>query len=116
MNFLGLLPHAQFLADLPRYSALVVPGANPEGGYPMVTAEALAAGVPLVARRGGVVAPMVAHWRAGSIFSSAADLPAALEVAAAMSADDVRAVYQEHFTENIWLDQLETLYREVQRP
>ena len=113
VRFLGLLPHGQFLAGLPKYAALVVPGANPEGGYPMVTAEALAAGVPLVARRGGVVAPMVAQWRAGAVFSSAADLPAALDAATAMPTEAARSVYQEHFTESGWLDQLEALYREV---
>lgn len=113
VRFLGLLPHDQFLAALPKYAALVVPGANPEGGYPMVTIEALAAGVPLVARRGGVVAPMVAHWQAGAVFSSASDLPAALDAAADMPSAAARAVYRERFTESGWLDQLEALYLEV---
>lgn len=113
VHFPGLLPHDEFLSRLSTYSALIVPGANPEGGYPMVTVEALAAGVPLVARVGGVVAPMVEQWGAGATFVGAADLGEALERAILLPPQSVRRVYEEHFTQSGWLDRLEALYHQV---
>lgn len=110
VRLLGLLPHEEFLASLCRYSGVVVPGANPEGGYPMVTAEALAAGVPLIAREGGVVAPMVTRWGGGVTYHGAGDLSAALEQAILVPRDEARQVYEEHFTETGWLDSLVRVY------
>lgn len=111
VRFLGLVPHEQFLKTLGDYSGVVVPGANPEGGYPMVTAEALAAGVPLIAREGGVVAPMVKRWGGGVTYQDDGDLGAALERAILVPRSEARAVYDSHFTESGWLDGLMDVYR-----
>lgn len=113
VNVVGLVPHDRFLRSLHSYSAVVVPGDNPEGGYPMVTAEALAAGVPLVAREGGVVAPMLKRWGGGVTYRDATDLGGALERAILIRREEARAVYDRHFTESGWLSALEDLYREV---
>lgn len=113
VQFRGLLPHPEFLQRLQHYSALVVPGTNPEGGYPMVTMEALAADVPLVAHQGGVVAPLVERSGCGVVYRGAHDLPTALKTVAAIEPGTVRAVYDAQFTEAGWLDRLEGTYRDV---
>lgn len=113
VRFRGLLPQRRFLAELPSYSGLVVPGTNPEGGFPTVVAEALAAGVPLVARRGGVVAPIADATAAGTTFTSGADLRDALERVEGVDPAVPRSVYLERFTEAGWLDGLESLYGQL---
>lgn len=113
VRFRGLLAHRRFLAELPMYSGLVVPGTNPEGGFPTVVAEALAAGVPLVARRGGVVAPIAEASSAGATFAGSRDLREALAAVAAIDPAVPRSLYLERFTESGWLDALERLYDEL---
>lgn len=99
---------------LSDYTGAVFAGVNPEGAYPLAAVEALAAGVPLVARAGGAAADMVRIWGCGSIFHGADDLPAALDsVSTPQIRQLARSTYEENFSEDLWVERLVGIYREA---
>lgn len=64
--FRGLLPRLQFLERLPGYDAFL--SVSPSESYGMAIAEALSAGIPVLARLGGNVGNLVRDQENGLIF------------------------------------------------
>jgi glycosyltransferase involved in cell wall biosynthesis len=67
-RFLGPLPPADIAELMSRATALVLPSA--EENAPMVIAEAMAIGIPVVATRVGGVSDMVTHGETGLLYES----------------------------------------------
>ena len=75
VTFRGRLGRDEIRAMLSNYTALVFPGLAWEGAYPLVVREALAAGLPVVARAGSGAADLVTASGAGVVFASTAEGP-----------------------------------------
>ena len=67
VHLLGSLPQARILEEFSRSSVLVLPSA--QENLPMVIAQAMAAGKPIVATRVGGIPEMVQDQRTGFLFS-----------------------------------------------
>lgn len=112
--FLGQLDRDEVLRRLPGYRGAVFSGTNPEGAYPLAAVEALAAGLPLIARTGGAAADMVATWGCGTQFRDRDSL--ALALAGPHGPEwrhTAREVFLAHFTRDRWADDLLAVYREA---
>lgn len=114
----GQVPAAEFRPLLSTFEGVIFAGSAWEGGVPMVVLESLAAGVPLVARRGGAAAEIVARYGCGSVFDTDPvwDIRQALaEVRARRSelGPISRRVFEAHFTDRQWLHRLVGLYGEL---
>ena len=75
VTFRGRVNRDEIRATLSNYTALVFPGLSWEGAYPLAVREALAAGLPVVARAGSGAADLVTASRAGVVFASTAEGP-----------------------------------------
>lgn len=70
VTFRGYLDRDELLKRLPHYTALVFPGMAWEGAYPLVVREAMAAGLPVVAREGTGAADLILESRAGAVYEA----------------------------------------------
>lgn len=114
VEFAGVVDHGDLRRRLPLYAGALFAGVNPEGAYPLAAVEALAAGVPLVARRGGAAADMVQAWGCGSVFSGGDDLADAMASARTPECRQrARSAYEENFREDPWVDRLVEVYGEA---
>jgi len=102
----------EFLTALPAYQGLVLPSPCIDS-QPTVVSEALASGLPVLARAGNSVADLVEETGCGVVYESADALGLARN---AVSSDRLRysqvarSVYLERFTLDAWLQSLESLY------
>lgn len=115
IRLLGSVEQHELWSRLRQCAGAVVPGVNVESAYPLVAVEALACGVPLVAREGGAAAEMVQAWGGGFTYRDRSSLSAALSSSRSDSSAGLwaRQVYLERFSEERWVDGLEDLYRDV---
>ncbi|MET8474239.1 glycosyltransferase [Streptomyces sp. NPDC006422] len=101
---------------LPGYRGIVLPGRGPRRAVPLVYAEALAAGLPVLAFEGAgesAVPRAVRSEGTGTVTTLDAHLPAALDVAAKVFPtlrEHCRTVYAKHYGEPTWLDRTERVY------
>ncbi len=116
VRFLGGMTNSEVRDLLPQYNGAVFAGVNVEGAYPLTAVEALAAGLPLIARTGGAAAEMVARWDCGRTFTGTNALREAL---ADRPADTLRrhcrAVFRQTFAEAGWVSGLLDVYGAAMR-
>ena len=114
VRFLGTVDNDKLRRQLPNYRGSVFAGITPEGAYPLTAVEALAAGVPLLARESGAAAKMVERWECGSVFRDAEELSERLHQATPLAdRRDVLHTFHENFTTESWLSGLMSIYREL---
>jgi glycosyltransferase involved in cell wall biosynthesis len=117
VRFLGRLDRAEVRRRLPTWRGLVFPSRCLEGA-PLVHMEALAAGLPVLAFDGSSVAESVRARGTGTVISWDDPLDRVL-AAAAIRFPELRAhcrrVFEDCFSERVWLDSTLSLYTEVLR-
>ncbi|MFF3495895.1 glycosyltransferase family 4 protein [Streptomyces sp. NPDC002795] len=98
------------------YRGIVLPGRGARGVVPLVYAEALAAGLPVLAFEGAgasAVPRAVRSEGTGTVTTLDAHLPDALDVAAKIFPtlrEHCRAVYAKRYGEAVWTERTECLY------
>lgn len=111
--FLGGRQNHEVRMALSRSQGLVFPSKWLEQS-PVIYAEALCAGVPVVARRGNAVAEDVARQETGQVFDDYEDLESTLLSTLANSGKyrrRARAVYLKFYSVDAWLEEIAHVYR-----
>ncbi|MGY0017524.1 glycosyltransferase family 4 protein [Streptomyces sp. cg35] len=117
VRFLGAVGRDALRTALPGYRGLVLPGRRPEG-VPRVYAEALAAGVPVLAFEGTSLPHVVRAEGTGTVTARDASLPAALGAAERIFPtlrEHCRAVHDKRYGETAWVERTEQLYTALTR-
>lgn len=115
IQFFGGVPSAEVPKILAESRGLVFPSECPEGA-PLVYLEALAAGRPVVARRGNSVGDDVAANDTGLAYSDEEELHACLKTASQnWSKHHINAIdrFTGAFSLSAWTEQIENVYEEV---
>lgn len=101
-------------AELARHVGAVFNGRNREGAYPLAVVEAMAAGLPVIARAGGAAADLVEQYDCGVTYASERELLEALDEVAANPRGPYsqagRDAWRRDFRPEAWLTGLEALY------
>lgn len=112
IRYLGVLKRDDLLSSMAHYDGLVFPSACLEM-QPTVVIEAMAMGLPVVARRGNAGADLVVSAGCGTTYGDAADLRTGL-LAALTSREEMgvrgRAVFRSDFRMDRWIARLEATY------
>lgn len=111
----GPVSREDVLEILPRKQGLVIPSVCAEQ-FPTVYAEALAAGIPVVAKTGNSAADDIVSNSVGGVFEDWDDLPHTL-----LSVESERGTFShnagehfdESFTENQWVDSITEIYTSI---
>ncbi|MGD6753099.1 glycosyltransferase family 4 protein [Streptomyces sp. BH105] len=112
----GAVGRGELRRALPGYRGLVLPGREARRAVPLVYAEALAAGLPVLAFEGAgasAVPRAVRSEGTGTVTTPDAQLPDALDVAAKVFPtlrEHCRAVYAKRYGEAVWTERTERLY------
>jgi len=113
VRLLGEISNDELRQQLPRYQGAVFAGVAPEG-CPFSAIEALAAGLPLIARQDGAAADMVERWGCGSIFRDGYEMSARLrQLTTSADRQTALGTFRENFTTEAWLSGLLAIYREL---
>jgi glycosyltransferase involved in cell wall biosynthesis len=114
VRFLGPVPHDQLAELMPAYQGLVFPSEWWEGA-PLIVAEALAAGLPVVAVDGSSAADLVAETGVGArmpLGYSTYELEEALNIAGdPRLAAVARATFEARLSVRSWLSTMASVYR-----
>jgi len=109
------MPRDQLLSELSSYTGLVFPSLCQEM-QPTIILEAMALGIPVVARAGSAGAELVQTHKCGSIYSSDEFLARALQDAAANRShygDAGLEAFEHSFQQGSWVERLENVYKAV---
>lgn len=113
VEFLGQRPNAEVRQLLDDATGLVFPSRWPEG-LPTIYLEALASGLPVLARPESVVGSLVASEGTGLVASDAlADDVRRAEREFPELRARCREVYESRYTEQAWVDNVTGIYEEV---
>ncbi len=113
VRLLGEVSNDVLRAQLPRYQGAIFAGVAPEG-CPFSAIEALAAGLPLIARRDGAAADMVERWGCGSIFRDGHQMSECLhQPTTPADREAALLTFRDNFTTEAWLSGLLAIYREL---
>jgi len=116
VELLGQRPNAEVRELLDRATGLVFPSRWPEG-LPTIYLEALASGLPVLARPESVVGSLVASEGTGLVASESAESLADDVRRAERAFPDLqrrcREVYEARYTEAAWVEAVTAVYREV---
>lgn len=115
VNLVGAVPRQELLDAMPGYAGLILPSLCLEM-QPSVLVEALALGLPVVARSGGAAEALVSEHGVGFAYDSTQSLLAALHSVTEGGSrlrSRARAVYLRNFTPEIWIQRLESVYRQA---
>lgn len=108
----GSVSRETILKVLPHKHGLVIPSVCAEQ-FPTVYAEALAAGIPVVAKSGNSAADDIALSPAGSVFDDWCQLGASLQFVSdnrPKLSEGAKKHYRESFTEDRWLSRMVDIY------
>lgn len=100
---------------LPEYTGVVMPSLWLEM-QPTIVSEALAAGVPIVARAGNATSSLVHSHSLGATYSSPVELAKALDEVRSKRIEfsmNSRTYFDENLREDAWFKKIDKLYREV---
>ncbi|MFD0527459.1 glycosyltransferase family 4 protein [Kitasatospora arboriphila] len=117
VRFLGTLDHSALRQRMAGWCGLVFPGRCREGAAPLVCLEALAAGVPVLARAGTSAAAQTEADGTGAVFGDRDPLPAVLASAAERFPSlrpHCRRVFTEQYSEQSWTERMLRVYRTAQ--
>lgn len=118
--WLGVLDPLALAREYEKANALILPSLSMEGGYALSAVEALAAGCPVIASRGNVMADLVERYNAGVALDLRAG-SAAVENALATvrrtpsMRENARRAYLENFSRDAWLARYEDIANECIR-
>lgn len=117
VQFLGSVPHEELLNALPEYDGLIFPSKCFENS-PLIYAESLAAGTPVIALAGNAVADAVATDRAGIVIDSLTQsnlINATLDILSRGSAlrSHCHQVFNERYSTDSWVNKLEGIFTEA---
>jgi glycosyltransferase involved in cell wall biosynthesis len=111
----GPLPHDELVARLPGYTGLVFPSKALET-QGMAVVEALACGVPVIAREGSAGAGIAAQVSAGWTYRDAESLDGARRAVVSGGLTDrqrARDAFDQHFSLEVWVASLLGVYAEA---
>lgn len=112
IRYHGLTDRKEILERLPGAQGLVIPSTCAEN-FPTVYAEALASGVPVVAKSGNAVADDILRAKPGVVFEAWSEVGHALE-SVSSEREHYSAIARSHYTENFaeqhWLRRLIDIY------
>lgn len=115
VKYMGQLGHDEIPRVLASAQGLVFPSEWPEG-LPLIYAEALASGRPVVAKAGNSAADDVAEFGTGAVFKQWSELSEALSLVAKESKAlgvQARLHYESAYTRRTWLDFTLNAYESV---
>ncbi|MFC3573663.1 glycosyltransferase family 4 protein [Streptomyces yaanensis] len=115
VRFLGSFPRKRILDVLPGYTGLIFSSLAFENA-PLVLPEALASGVPILARAGSSVADSVRKYGTGAVYHTNDELPRALQNARTVFPglrEHCRKVYTEHYTAQSWNAAMTAVYEQA---
>jgi glycosyltransferase involved in cell wall biosynthesis len=113
VHLLGDLARHALIAKLATYKGVLIPALSPEM-QPTIAIEAIALGVPVIARRGNAAADLVEATGIGATYSTKAELCQALEQVALYRtrySQQAQMIFKENFTPEVWLGRILTLYQ-----
>ena len=117
IRLMGAIERDELLKVLPRYSGLIFPSSCLEM-QPTIILEALAAGVPIVARINNAGSEIVDGNNCGAVFNSSEELKSSLTFIRQQGRDlrqRCREVFQEKYSRQAWLSRQVALYYEILR-
>jgi glycosyltransferase involved in cell wall biosynthesis len=112
VRFLGSFPRERILDVLPGYTGLIFSSLAFENA-PLVCPEALASGVPILARAGSSAADSVRKYGTGAVYHTADELPRALRNARAVFPglrEHCRRIYADQYTAQSWNAAMTAVY------
>lgn len=115
VRFLGSFPRERILDVLPGYTGLIFSSLAFENA-PLVCPEALASGVPILARAGSSAADSVRKYGTGAVYHTNDELPRALQNARTVFPglrEHCRRVYAEHYTAQSWNAAMTAVYEQA---
>jgi glycosyltransferase involved in cell wall biosynthesis len=115
VTVLGPLDRPAVLAHMARSAVLVIPGMTPEVAAPLCYIEALASGLPVIARRASDLGSTVSTDGVGAVVDDVGQVP---DTAARLARDATlsarcRAVYEARYTEQAWRRRALDLYTDL---
>lgn len=115
VSYGGILEHSQVSAELSKAMGLIFPSECFEAG-PVIYLEALAAGLPVIAKQGNAAAEDVHTFNTGAIFNNWADIQESLnEVRKRQTYFSHNALrrFKSHFSEEQYVKRIENLYNSL---
>lgn len=116
--FHGPIERHDLISRLHTYTGLIFPGLAREGAYPLVVREAMAAGLPILARSGTSAADLVEQSRAGFVYFNDSRLHLHQRIQSLLDHKDQLRVNALEFasrflTEESWTTQMLALLRKT---
>lgn len=112
ITMVGAVPRDELATSLRLADGLVFPSMWAEG-FPVVYAEAMAAGAPVLAFQGSSVADFVERDRSGVVITWDEPFEPALERAASVDRSHCRDVFETSYSETAFLTRAQQVYSEV---
>lgn len=112
ISFLGAMPNTNLRQQMRRVAGLVFPSVCLENS-PLVLIEALAEGLPIVAKTGSAAEEIVGKSGAGELFGDFSTMPVALAKVKKKRehySKVARQVFETHHSTDHWLDRIESFY------
>jgi glycosyltransferase involved in cell wall biosynthesis len=115
VTYLGAIPREKLLSKLPNVKGVVIPSLCAEN-LPTIYLEALAAGLPIVARSGNSAADDIDNWAPGLTYSNKNELLDAIYKATS-NREKIRQMarmqFEEKYTRAAWLEGIENIYNKA---